>query len=95
MRTKSVNSVDGWSFAHLLLWLCLTAVFDVVWSLSWAVWCAIWAGLFWEVLDLWKVLAFRVKSRWLNRVFDRRGFSWLDLVFDGLGIGLYCLATLL
>lgn len=48
MRTKSVNAVDGWSFAHLLLWLCLTAVLDVFMPLLMAVYLAGLWGLTWE-----------------------------------------------
>ena len=98
MRTKSnVNSIDTWSWVHLFgcaflvfafreigLGLCVAGLLTMVLGFIWECYDAIYSKIFPDTL------LFN-----LDVLFDQRGFSWLDLVFDAGGIALSVVVILM
>ena len=95
MRTASnVNSIDTWSWVHLFGCAFLVFAFrEMGLGLLSSCVATFGLGIVYEMLDeswKWIVIMYLAsnKTYFLDRVFDRRGFSWLDLVFDAGGIAL-------
>ena len=76
---NGVNRIDGWSVVHAFLWFVLTAGLSVLMPL----WLAV------VIAMAWGVVCELHKFGWKVKLLDRRGFSWMDIVFDAIGVFAY------
>lgn len=91
MRTKSnVNSVDTWSWVHFFGSAFLVFAFRETGAYMFgSVLFTIMAGILQEIFDeIRKVTCHAGKINLWDKFFDRRGASWLDLMFDTGGVAL-------
>ncbi len=89
MRIKpNVNSADTWSYVHFLgSGFLIFVLREVGICISLATIITLLGGLLWELLDeIW--LKMYEPDKFWDKIFDWRGFSWLDLVFDTGGVAL-------
>ena len=84
MRTGTgVNSVDTWSWVHLFgSWCLAMALWKIGIPCPYIV--SFLFGLSWECID-GLYAEYRISHTLLDQIWDKRGFSWLDLIFDGIG----------
>ena len=102
MRIASnVNSVDTWSWVHLFGCAFLVFAFrEMGLGLRVAGLLTISLGFIWECLDgAWHAVIrvyYYIDVKYsIDNIFDRRGFSWLDLAFDAGGIALSVVVILI
>ncbi|MBC8491843.1 MAG: hypothetical protein H8D42_04715 [Candidatus Marinimicrobia bacterium] len=113
MKAKStLNQIDGWSNLHffgcamLAIWIanfCLWRDFEPIAMYLYSFVIAFVLGVIWEWLgDKYKHIRPSLtpeRQKFWDTIFDPRGFSWLDCVFDGggalLGSGIVYLITLI
>jgi hypothetical protein len=99
MKTKNeVNSLDIWSGIHFFGSYFLGSIFFALFGLR-GLLIAFLMGLLWEIADgIWKIISTDYElsePHKFDNIFDRRGFSWLDLVLDFNGIVVYYFINLI